>query len=49
MLDEFSVEPVLKIIPDGKFVNLKGNDSCQVRENDLFIMETPGGGGFGSQ
>ena len=33
---------------DGKFVNLKGNDSCQVRENDLFIMETPGGGGFGS-
>jgi hypothetical protein len=22
MLDEFSVEPVLKIIPDGKFVNI---------------------------
>ena len=34
---------------DGKIVNLKGNDSCQVKENDLFIMETPGGGGFGSQ
>ena len=34
---------------DGKIVNLKGNDSCQVKENDLFIMETPGGGGFGSK
>ena len=28
-------------------LNLKGNDSCEVKVNDLFIMETPGGGGYG--
>ena len=34
---------------NGQTLNLKGNDSCQVKENDLFIMQTPGGGGYGSQ
>ena len=32
---------------DGSILNLKGNDSCEVKVNDLFIMETPGGGGYG--
>jgi 5-oxoprolinase (ATP-hydrolysing) len=34
---------------DGKFISLEGNDSCEVKENDLFVMETPGGGGYGSK
>ena len=34
---------------DGGFIKLEGNDSCQVKVNDLFVMETPGGGGFGSK
>ena len=34
---------------DGKFIRLDGNDSCEVKVNDLFVMETPGGGGFGSK
>jgi 5-oxoprolinase (ATP-hydrolysing) len=34
---------------DGKFIKLQGNDSCEVKENDLFVMETPGGGGYGSK
>ncbi len=34
---------------DGKFIRLEGNDSCEVKVNDLFVMETPGGGGFGSK
>ena len=33
----------------GKLIKLKGNDSCSVKVNDLFVMETPGGGGFGSK
>ena len=33
---------------DGGFIKLEGNDSCEVKVNDLFVMETPGGGGFGS-
>ena len=32
---------------DGGFIKLEGNDSCEVKVNDLFVMETPGGGGFG--
>ena len=32
---------------DGKLIRLEGNDSCEVKVNDLFVMETPGGGGFG--
>ena len=34
---------------DGKFIRLEGNDSGEVKVNDLFVMETPGGGGFGSK
>ncbi len=34
---------------DGGFIELEGNDSCEVKVNDLFVMETPGGGGFGSK
>ena len=34
---------------DGGFIKLEGNDSCEVKVNDLFVMETPGGGGFGSK
>ena len=36
-------------IKDGKFIRLEGNDSCEVKVNDLFVMETPGGGGYGSK
>ena len=32
---------------DGGFIELEGNDSCEVKVDDLFVMETPGGGGFG--
>jgi len=34
---------------DGKILKLNGNDSCEVEPNDLFVMETPGGGGFGKK
>ena len=34
---------------DGSILGLSGNDSCQVKINDLFVMETPGGGGFGKK
>ena len=34
---------------DGKILNLNGNDSCEVEPNDLFVMQTPGGGGFGKK
>ena len=34
---------------DGGFIELEGNDSCEVKVNDLFVMDTPGGGGFGSK
>ena len=34
---------------DGSIISLSGNDSCQVKINDLFVMETPGGGGFGKK
>ena len=30
-------------------IDLKGNDSCEVSVNDLFVMQTPGGGGYGSE
>ena len=33
---------------DGTVLKLKGNDSCNVEIDDLFIMETPSGGGFGT-
>ena len=34
---------------DGSILNLNGNDSCEVEPNDLFVMQTPGGGGFGEK
>ncbi len=34
---------------DGSVLNLNGNDSCEVKPNDLFVMQTPGGGGFGKK
>ena len=33
----------------GNVINLEGNDSCEVDVNDLFVMETPGGGGYGKK
>ena len=32
---------------DGKTQKLAGNDSCNVEIGDLFIMQTPSGGGYG--
>jgi 5-oxoprolinase (ATP-hydrolysing) len=32
---------------DGRIVELKGNDEIDMREGDVFVIETPGGGGFG--
>ena len=32
---------------DGDTVQLKGNDEIKMNTGDLFVMETPGGGGFG--
>ncbi|WP_417270955.1 hydantoinase B/oxoprolinase family protein [Celeribacter sp.] len=34
------------ILPDGTRVDLKGNDEIDLPENGVFVMETPGGGGF---
>ncbi|MBL6679164.1 MAG: hydantoinase B/oxoprolinase family protein [Candidatus Puniceispirillales bacterium] len=34
---------------NGRIINLNGNDSCEVEMNDLFVMLTPGGGGFGKK
>lgn len=31
----------------GEFVQLKGDDEVTVNAGDLFVMETPGGGGYG--
>ncbi|MEB8386719.1 hydantoinase B/oxoprolinase family protein [Rhodobacteraceae bacterium KMM 6894] len=33
---------------DGTVVDLKGNDAIDVHPNDVFVMETPGGGGYGA-
>jgi len=32
---------------DGTIERLRGNDSAQMHPGDVFVMETPGGGGFG--
>ena len=32
---------------NGDLVRLKGNDEVEMSTGDLFVMETPGGGGFG--
>ena len=34
---------------NGAIIELEGNDCCQVEEEDLFIMLTPSGGGFGKK
>ena len=34
--------------PDGTVTPLRGCDSVQVRAGDVFVIETPGGGGYGS-
>ena len=31
---------------DGALEKLQGNDAAQMREGDVFIMHTPGGGGY---
>ncbi len=33
---------------DGTIVNLSGNDEAAMATGDVFVMHTPGGGGFGS-
>jgi len=33
--------------PDGTVTSLRGCDSVQVRAGDVFVIETPGGGGYG--
>jgi 5-oxoprolinase (ATP-hydrolysing) len=32
---------------DGTMVYLRGNDECQMEAGDVFVMKTPGGGGWG--
>jgi 5-oxoprolinase (ATP-hydrolysing) len=32
---------------DGTVVPLHGNDSTEMQGGDVFVMETPGGGGYG--
>jgi 5-oxoprolinase (ATP-hydrolysing) len=34
--------------PDGTVTPMQGCDSVQVRPGDVFVIETPGGGGYGS-
>jgi len=34
--------------PDGTVTPMRGCDSVQVRPGDVFVIETPGGGGYGS-
>jgi 5-oxoprolinase (ATP-hydrolysing) len=33
---------------DGTIDELKGNDETEMRPGDVFVLETPGGGGFGA-
>jgi 5-oxoprolinase (ATP-hydrolysing) len=33
--------------PDGTVTEMTGCDTVTVRENDVFVIETPGGGGYG--
>ncbi len=33
---------------NGEIAQLKGNDEIEMNTGDLFVMETPGGGGFGA-
>ena len=34
---------------DGSVVNLSYSDECEMGTGDLFVLETPGGGGFGAK
>jgi 5-oxoprolinase (ATP-hydrolysing) len=34
--------------PDGSVVAMRGCDSVAVGAGDLFVIETPGGGGYGT-
>ena len=34
---------------DGTVVELEGNDEAEMAAGDIFVMQTPGGGGFGSE
>jgi len=34
--------------PDGSVVPMRGCDSVEVGAGDLFVIETPGGGGYGT-
>ncbi len=34
---------------DGSVENLAGNDETRMQANDVFVMRTPGGGGFGAE
>ena len=33
---------------NGERVEMTGTDKCEVGEGDVFVLETPGGGGYGS-
>jgi 5-oxoprolinase (ATP-hydrolysing) len=32
---------------DGKLIELKGCDQIEMKNDDIFIIKTPGGGGYG--
>jgi len=34
---------------DGSVVTLGGTDQCEMKAGEVFIIETPGGGGFGKK
>jgi len=34
---------------DGSVENLAGNDETRMQAGDVFVMKTPGGGGFGAE
>ena len=39
----------LIIRSEGKTISLAGNDFAEMKEGDMFLIHTPGGGGFGEQ
>ncbi len=34
---------------DGEYIQLKGDDEVELNAGDVFVMETPGGGGYGKR
>jgi 5-oxoprolinase (ATP-hydrolysing) len=34
------------ILPDGTRIDLQGNDEINLPSGGVFVLETPGGGGF---